>query len=168
MQQIFGWPGQAAIWSKDRKVLAIAKPDADGNFKVENLPAGEYLVGGNMMLDIGTLLRFSLSEDESKVVDIDTSDSSNLSLSTLIVQVLTESGVPIAGADTWLESDDSVIEPAGASTQGQYFVAEPGEYTLHTAYPGYKEFIQPVFLEQIGSPESDFRKSVKFIRLQKE
>ena len=117
-----------------------------------------------MMLDVTTWFSFNLAKRETKSVDIDTADFAKPSLATLKLQVLTEKGIPIPGTDTWLERDDTVIEPVNETRGELFFLTKPGIYTIHTIYPGYREYTERVLLEQI-----DWNKPnaipIKFIRL---
>jgi len=134
------------MWREDKKFAAYLKPGKNGTFQAKNLPAGHYLVGGNIMVDNAALLEFDLLEGEDKSVEINTAEFSKMPLGWLTTQIVGPDGAPITGADVWLESHADVVEPLMNSTQGQSFIAEPGEYTLCASYPGYRKAIQQVLV----------------------
>jgi hypothetical protein len=86
----------------------------------------------------------------------------------LHVRVITENGVPIGGAEVWLQDDAGVIEPITSPGVGQFFVTEPGEYTLVAVYPGYREVTKTVSLEAKDITAARTQDSIVFIRLEKE
>ncbi|GAI11032.1 unnamed protein product, partial [marine sediment metagenome] len=132
------------VWRKDKTVVGYIRPDEKGNYKLDNLPAGEYLVGGNMLIDKGALLEFELAEGEQKNLDIDVPDIPKIEIGSLQVIVVDENGVLLTGVNVWLEGSTGPIEPIVNSGQGVYFVAKPGKYTLHASFTGYKEVRQAV------------------------
>lgn len=156
------------MWREDKKLVAYLKPGKDETFKVKNLPTGHYLVGGNTMLDNAALLEFDLLYGQSKRIDIDTTEWSKMSLGWLLTQIVGPDGSPITGADVWLESHSGVVEPLYNSTQGQYFITEPGEYTLCASYPGYTKVTQQVFVRSHDLQINQAKLSPVVIRLEKD
>jgi hypothetical protein len=135
------------VWTKDRTVIGHIQPDENGNYKLDNLPAGQYMLGGNMLIDSAALLEFELADDEQKTLDIDVPDAPPYRMGSLQVIVLDENGAPIPGPDIRLLGKNSAIEPIANSGQGIYFIAEPGTYTMQTSFPGYKTAEQQVSVE---------------------
>jgi len=135
------------VWRKDKTVVGYIRPDENGDYKLDNLPAGEYLVGGNMLLDKGALLEFELAEGEQKNLDIDVPDIPKTEMGSLQVMVVDENGVPLTAVNVWLQGSTGLIEPIINSDQGVYFVAKPGKYTLQASFTGYKEVRQAVSVE---------------------
>ncbi|GAI15767.1 unnamed protein product, partial [marine sediment metagenome] len=95
------------IWRKDKKVICTIQQNTEGTYKVENLPAGRYFAGGNMLIEKPLLADFELSEDEHKTIDFDTfAWLEELRLKStsgvLFVNVALDNGVPVAGVEVWL------------------------------------------------------------------
>jgi hypothetical protein len=155
------------LWSLDEKITCHISP-SEGSYKIDNLPSGEYSIGNYFIGSVSPLVGFELKEGESKTIDIDISAWSALNQAPLHVRVITENGVPISGADVWLEGEAGVIEPITRTGMGQFFVTEPGEYTLVAVYPGYKEVTKAVSLEAKDITAARTEDSIVFIRLEKE
>jgi hypothetical protein len=135
------------MWSSDEKVRADLSPSTDGTYKIEQLPAGEYLIGSEFIGSTDPLVEFSLSGGESKTIDINTSDWYAMEKASLLVQVIGDNGVPLPGAEVWLEGSVGEIGPLEETHEGHLFVTEPGEYTLRAFYPGYNEATKRVRLK---------------------
>jgi hypothetical protein len=155
------------VWRKDKTVVGHIKPDEKGDYKLDNLPAGEYLAGGNMLIDKGALLEFELEEGEQKKLDIDVPDIPKIEMGSLQVMVVDENGVPLTGVNAWLQGSAGTIEPIMNSGQEVYFVAEPGKYTLHASCIGYKEVKQPVSVETFDLKKKMRQPSPVLLRLDK-
>jgi hypothetical protein len=155
------------MWRDDKKLVAYLKPANDGTFQVKNLPAGHYLIGGDTMVDNTALLELDLLEGQSKRIDVDTAEWSMISVGWLLTQIVGPDGAPITGADVWLESHSGVVEPLTDSSGGQYFIAEPGEYTLCVSYPGYKKVSQKVLTKPRDLQAIQAKPSPVIVRLEK-
>jgi len=155
------------MWRQDKKVIAYVIPDEEGTFKIENLPAGQYSIGGNLMYSKSILATFELIEGQTKTVDLDISNLFDQAIASLHTLVISDNGIPLSGADVWLEGNTGEINPAIVSSQGIYFLTEPGDYILHAVYAGYKEAITNIYLEakDITTSRQD---STVFIRLEKQ
>jgi len=155
------------LFSSDEKIAYHISADEDF-YRTENLPAGEYSIGNYFIGSAAPLVSFSLTEEEEKTVDIDTSGWSALNKASLLTQVVSENGVPITTAEVWLEGDEGVIEPITSTGVGRFFVTEPGEYTLGAVFPGYKEATRNIYLEAKDITAARTEDSTVFIRLEKE
>jgi hypothetical protein len=156
------------IWTQDKLIVAFLIPDEKGGFKLDNLPAGHYYVGGNMLIDSAALLEFELADGEQKTLDINVPDSPKNQSNPLLVLVLDENGTPLLGTKARLLSGKSVIEPIVNSSQGIYFTAEQGTYTLQVDFPGYKTVSQQVSIERFDPKNRQaFRKPV-LVRLERQ
>ncbi len=160
--KFLGWQ---TVWTKDRTVVGQIQPDENFNYKLDNLPAGRYLLGGNMLIDSATLLEFELAEGEQKVLDIDGPDKPPYKMSALQVIVLDENGAPITGADARLRGGNDIIKPVEHIGGGFFFFTEPGTYTLQAGFPGYKTAEQQVRLEDLNTMKS--RPKPVLVRLEK-
>ena len=161
------------MWRQDKKVIAYVIPDEEGTFKIENLPPGQYSIGSNLMYEKGTLATFELLKGQTKTVDLDISNLFDQPLASLHTLVITDNGIPLPGADVWLEGQVGTIEPITRSSQGQFFLTEPGDYILHAVYAGFNESITNIYLEAKDIQAKDIdavrrEDSIVFVRLQKQ
>lgn len=116
----------------------------------------------------GTLATFELLEGQTKTVDLDISNWLDQPIASLHTHVIGENGVPIAGAEVWLEGNAGVIEPITSTGVGQFFTTEPGEYTIHAVHAGYKEAITNIYLEAKDITAARQEDSIVFVRLEKQ
>ena len=161
---------QAAIlFSEDKKVLDYFKADENGAFRIKNLPAGRYFIcaDSEFPTEQTALMEFELTEGEEKIIDIDTTAGPLLPTATLRTMVIDENGVPINGANIWLEGKSEIIEPLRNICDGQFFITRPGVYSLHAVYNGYKQTTKNIKLETTGKLDLDINKPALFIRLER-
>ena len=157
------------LFRSDGEIIGhISRPSNGSAYKIENLPAGRYSIGNYFIASTAPLLEFDLSEGQNKTIDIDTSDWAQLNKASLHTRVLGTNGVPIIGAQVWLKRGGLEIEPLTAVGNGQFFIADPGEHSLHAYYPGHKETSRKIQLE--SSDISSVRKEDEavIIRLQRD
>jgi hypothetical protein len=155
------------LWTQDKSIVASLMPDANDNYKLDNLPAGHYYVGGNMLIDSAALLEFDLADGEQKVLDVNVPDIPKNQIGSLQAMVLDENGSPIPGADVRLQGVAGVIKPVDDSSQGVYFIAEPGTYTLRASFLGYKWAEQQVSVESFDSKTVRNLRKPLLVRLEK-
>jgi len=134
--------------SADQTLLAPIVPGTDGTYKIENLPAGEYEICQSLFDDMIPKATVNLADGQTTQFDIDTSGWDSQARAFLRTVVTTEAGLLLSGAQVWLEGQAGVVEPVTQTSTSQLFAAEPGLYTLHAAYPGFKEAVQEVLLDQ--------------------
>ncbi len=159
--------GSQTVWTKDKTVVSNIKPDTSGNYKLDNLSAGQYLLGGNMLLNNTAILEFELKEGEQKILDIDIPETPHNQVGGLQVVVLDENGALLTGAKAWLQNGASIVEPV-ADIGGFYFVTEPQKYTLHAKFTGYKELTQQVQIEILDLKTTKRPPEPVFVRLEKQ
>ncbi|MGD1043157.1 MAG: hypothetical protein ABR913_08880 [Sedimentisphaerales bacterium] len=132
------------LWRDGKETVCYIKSDANGNYEFNNLPAGKYHLSADFLTNSETLLEFELAEGEQKVLDIDAVNMQRNRKGVLYVFALNEYGVPMTTGDIRLEENQTVIEPIILGAPSFFFMAEPGKYTLHAKFAGYREAIQPV------------------------
>lgn len=144
-------PVPLVMVSANEKIMVTLQPAEDGGYKIEHIPAGEYSIGrwswSGKDVEVKLPIKITLAEGENKKFDIDASNWDVAQQSFLSIQVVSENGLLLTKAEAWLEGSIDDIEPMHKSNQGQMFVAEPGEYTLHTTCDGYEEDVRNVSLE---------------------
>jgi hypothetical protein len=148
-------------------VLAYVHSFGDGTYTNENLPAGEYRIGSYYTINTAPLASFSLDDGQTINVDIDPSVLSSLNRGTLQTQVLGWQGEPLSHVRVWLDNERTRIEPFKVTENGQFFVAEPGWYTLHVDCPGYEMVARPIYLEGEDLFAGAWGEATMIMRLQK-
>jgi hypothetical protein len=161
------FPAGQTIWKRDKSIVGYIMPDAGLDFKLDNLPAGHYYVGGNMLVDCAALLEFDLVDGEQKVLDVNVPDDYKSQSNPLRVMALDENGAPLSGAEVCLLSGEGIIEPVVESSQVIYFLAEQGSYTLQVNFPGYKTRIQQVSIEKFDPNNIQALSKPVFVRLER-
>jgi len=157
------------IWTEDKSIAASLMPDEKGNFKLDNLPAGHYYVGGNMLIDSAALLEFELADDEQKIIDINIPDNPfKKQTGTLQVVVIDENGSLIPGVEVSLLGDEGVIKPVTNPDGMIYFMAEEGTYTLQVNFPGYKAATQQVSIEKFDMKNIQALRKPFLLRLERQ
>jgi hypothetical protein len=156
------------IWTKNKSIVAPLIPDLNDDYKLNNLPAGHYYVGGNMLIDSAALLEFDLADGEQKILDINVPDSPKNQSGPLLVLVLDENGVPLLGTKARLLGGENVIEPIVDSSQGIYFTAEKGTYKLQVDFPGYKAATQQVSIERFDPKNIQALRKLVLVRLERQ
>jgi protocatechuate 3,4-dioxygenase beta subunit len=163
-----GHKAAMTLWTKNKSTIAPLRPDPNFNYKLDNLPAGHYYVGGNMLIDSEELFEFDLADGEQKVLDVNVPDSPKNQSSPLLVMVLDENGSPLLGAEVRLLGGKGVIEPIVDSSQGIYFMTEQGVYTLQVNFPGYKAATQQVSIERFDPKNIQALRKPVLVRLERQ
>jgi hypothetical protein len=161
------YPAGQTIRSKDKTFECSLVPDKNGNYNLENLPAGHYIVGSYLPTVNTPLLEFELMEDEQKVIDIDIPQTPQSSKGMLHLMVLDENGAVLPGAKAWLEGGTGTVEPS-EEIVGFFFLAEPQKYMLQVKFTGYKEFTKQVQIESIDLQKTQRSSGPVFVRLEKQ
>lgn len=138
--------------SIDQEVTLAFRPDNDGSYRIDYLPAGDYIIGkASVALSrYSNLKEFSLTEGENKILDVEIDANNNGREGYLVVMVVTEDGLPLAGTEVWLERYGEMVYPHFDSDKSKSFAGDAGNYTLYAQYPGYKMIQQTV---QVKSKE---------------
>jgi hypothetical protein len=155
------------IRNSDGTVVNPITTTGDGTYRVDHLPAGAYSIGGYYTIATAPLATFALSEGETKTVDVDPSALSWVNKAALHTQIIDDTGSPLAQASIWLEGDNGRADPYKVTEQGQFFVTEPGDYTLYAACPGYETFTRQMSLEGQDLMATGIYNATLIIELQK-
>ncbi|MGA2092763.1 MAG: hypothetical protein ABSH16_05065 [Sedimentisphaerales bacterium] len=156
------------LWSKDKLITAHLMPDPNLNYKLDNLPAGHYYLGGSSLTESEALLEFDLADGEQKVLDINVPDDTlkNQNDSQWIT-VLDENGALMPGAEVHLLDGTGEIEPWINSGEYISFKAGEGTYTLQVSFPGYKTETKQVTIEKFDPNNMQARRKPFIVRLEK-
>jgi hypothetical protein len=125
------------------------RPAADGSYKIGNLPFGDYIIGKTAVAlsRQSKLKEVSLSANEHKNLNIEIGDIGKGYDGYLVVLVVTEEGLPLAGTDVWLERAGETVVPHFDGDKSKSLKGEPGEWILHARYPGYKSVRRKVAMK---------------------
>jgi hypothetical protein len=155
------------LWSLDEKIIAHIYAKAGGIYRIENLPAGRYIIGNYFIKNAAPFVTFDLAEGESKIIDIDPSKFPALRIGTLVVQVVGSDSTPITASQVWLEGQGQKITPMTSSSEGLYFIAPVGTYVLHVEAAGHGPSITNVQLEQTNLSQGQLERAKILVRLQR-
>lgn len=154
------------LWSDDRRLLAFIAANAEGTYKLEQLPAGRYMIRETDLRDTPVLLEFSLSEGEHKVLDLTPENITQPPPAPpprgfVAISVFTTDGMPLP-CHLSVAGPQGDVTPHTSDDGRASFAAEPGEYTLHVRHPGFKPVERAVLLrdlkaEGITAAESEVR-----------
>jgi len=122
------------------------QPAADGSYEIGNLPAGDYIIGrASVALSRQSKIKeVSLKSGENKKLDIEVDTIGRQYGGYLVVVVVTEEGLPLAGTKVLLEEVGNVIEPHFDSDKSKSFAGDAGEYILIAEHPGYRKVQQRI------------------------
>jgi hypothetical protein len=117
-----------------------------GSYEIGNLPAGDYIIGrASIALSRQSKIKeVSLKSGENKKLDIEVDRVGKKYGGYLVVVIVTEEGLPLAGTNVWLEKGGNIIEPHFDSDKNKSFAGDVGEYTLYAECPGFKTVQQKV------------------------
>jgi RNA polymerase sigma factor (sigma-70 family) len=130
----------------DQTLTMEVVQSADGSYAIENLPADDYIIG-RARVALGRqskIKEVSLKSGENKTLDIEVESIGRKDGGYLVVMVVTEGGLPLAGAKAWLGKGGDIIEPHFDSDKSKSFAGDAGEYVLYAEYPGYIKIQQRV------------------------
>ncbi|NIP25564.1 MAG: hypothetical protein GWN67_14305 [Phycisphaerae bacterium] len=142
-------PQSLLLRSVDQTITMDIRPAADGSYKIANLPFGDYIIGKTAVAlsRQSTLKEVSLGAGEHKNLDIEIGDIQKGNDGYLVVLVVTEDGLPLAGTDVWLQRVDETVFPHFEGDKSKSLKGEPGEWILNARYPGYKSVRQKVIMK---------------------
>ncbi len=132
------------LTSQDGTVRAYIPQKDGGAYAVENLPPGEYRIGGYYKVQTSEATCFALTAGQDAALDV-VNEFSSLNKGHLHMQVVDSEYAPIA-ANAWLEGPASKIEPYKIDYDGWYFATQPGDYALVVSCLGRGDYRYPVTL----------------------
>jgi hypothetical protein len=140
------------LWSADESMVGVIFPNEDGLYRLENLPAGQYLLKEKDTRDAETLLKISFTEGEAKTLDItpDMLDKSS-PLGFTSIRTYTTAGLPLAGCEVRFDNPADAPRLNGSQDGRMGFVGKPGTYKATIEYPGFKPLPATVELKNVGS-----------------
>jgi hypothetical protein len=123
------------------------KPNPDGFYYVDTLPAGTYFIGNPYLRDRAPYAVFEIAPGEHKGIDINPRTWTHPGQGLLAVLVTDAQQVPIPMAQAWLEGPAGRIDPTVHTDREQIFVVPAGTYRVHATYEGLETRHKEVSVE---------------------
>ena len=148
------------LWRHEKDILGVITPDPNGCFGIDDLPAGDYVIGSTLafLYDTPALTELRLDPHAHQTVDLDLSASPLEEIAYLTVQVVDESGITRDDATVLLEGALGLIEPISSTQLGYVFIATPGRHRLDVELPGHRRIEKDITLQAIpaeaGEPQT--------------
>lgn len=131
--------------STDQTIRMSVISSSDGGYRLANLPAGDYTIG-SAWTDFRTQ-EVSLGRGEHKSLDVHIPDPGVSRDGYLVVQVISEDGLPLTGTTVWLDRSGQAIYPHFDTDKGKSFKGQAGEYLLNAQHPGFAPVRQRVLMK---------------------
>jgi beta-lactamase regulating signal transducer with metallopeptidase domain len=127
----------------------------DHRYRIGGLPAGTYQIvsQGKLSVPVQTV---TLAEGEVKNLDLKGPEWDRIAtMTSLFVLTFDAKGLGLPGTEAWLEGPDGTLKPERSGEMSHTFIGQPGDYTLHVRYPGYKESVRKIRMEPWKRPNDD-------------
>lgn len=154
--------------STDNRLLAGLEISRDGRFDIESLPASEYFLTTQSIINADRLATFTLAAGENRSISLPkltTSVSSNQGF--LRVTPFTADGLPLPGCEVTLTGAKGPV-PRQTIQSGQVsFMTEPGAYRLSVSYPSFAPVTKQIEVkgtEKNGRWGTDHELNVTLVR----
>jgi len=140
------------IWNPQRQFGYILNAGEKSTYRLETLPAGRYILTDPFNLDGKPMRKITLADGQTEKLDLDpaacgVTAGKSSSMGSLRLCVVAGNGVPVPGAEVYLDGLGGRIQPATGNDWDIYFRGPPGEYTLQASYPGLGTAGRRVHLE---------------------
>ncbi len=131
--------------SKDNRLFASKSLTPKGRFEFDGLPAGDYYLTQQGVVEADKLAVFSLAAGEKKTIALpDTPVSQGFPRGFLQVCPFTTEGLPLPGCRIRLSGPKGDVPVQSSQSGRTAFVPEPGPYQLSVAFPGFVSVSQSV------------------------
>jgi beta-lactamase regulating signal transducer with metallopeptidase domain/protocatechuate 3,4-dioxygenase beta subunit len=152
------------LWSQNGRWMGYLRADSDGSYRMQNLPAGEYLIREKATRNAHVIYQVTLQEGERKTLDFssDMFEPDPVTRGFLSVHPYTSNGVPLP-CRPYLEGPDGQVTPHSSQRGRVTFSGKPGTYTLVIDYPGFETIRRSVEMQPVnpeGAPTGDYRINV--------
>lgn len=153
------------LWSSDGRLRATLIPDRDdGSYRMEHLPAGEYLVRKADTRDGHVIQKVTLREGEQMTLEFtpDTIVPDTSTRGFILVHPYTSNGIPLP-CHPRLEGPDGKLAPISTQNARIGFNGKPGTHTLVIEYPGFETLRRQVEMSPVnqnGEPTGEYRINV--------
>ncbi|HEV3298638.1 MAG TPA: carboxypeptidase-like regulatory domain-containing protein [Planctomycetaceae bacterium] len=129
--------GYMQLRSKDGQWAGSIEIKPNGSFEMAGLPAGEYFLTQQAVIDADAMATFSLAEGEMKTISLTEEAFKQPSNGFLMVKAHTPEGLPLPGCQVTLTgAKGDVLNRTSQSDQVSFSTA-PGPYRLAVSYPGF-------------------------------
>lgn len=136
------------ILFNQEKSLVMPLHGQDGQYKLTQIPPGDYHVGNAFLGDMAPLESFTLTADTQAFhLPIDTQQWINAEQGLISVQVAGQDGLPLMSAEAWLTNDVGTLTPILRTDAELIFIAPIGDYTLTVSHDGFEPHTETVTIE---------------------
>lgn len=165
---VFSSPVQQSLllWNAEKTITVHISPPGEP-FLVERLPAGRYMIGNYFFAELAPLVEFTLAEGEHRIIDLDTGNWST-EIGNLIVRVISDTGIILSHAETWLEGPTGRVGPSSNDGHAIGFYVPPGDYVLVSQCPGYQSYSKSITIEpyKLHTTESKYQTQIIQLKAQ--
>lgn len=152
------------VWSEDGRWHGTANVEADGTFRLENLPAGKWLIRDRDTRNWPPVAAFELQEGEEKTINLTEADGLNRASPDGFGQITayTSNGV-ITPCHVTLTGPDGDISERSRQFGRVTFTAPPGEYEATIRLKGFATQTRRILLQpadENGRPAADWATAV--------
>ncbi len=131
--------------SKDNRLFASKSLTPEGRFEFDGLPAGDYYLTQQGVVEADKLAVFTLAAGERRTIALpDTPVSQGFPRGFLQVCPFTTEGLPLPGCRIRLSGPKGDVPVQSSQSGRTSFVPEPGSYQLSVAFPGFVSVSQSV------------------------
>lgn len=141
------------LWSRDGRISGVLIPDQDdGSYRMEHIPAGEYLIRKADTRDGHVIQKVNLQEGEQKTLDFtpDTIIPDPVTSGFLMVHSFSSEGIPLP-CSPLLEGPEGILMPQSSQRANYGFIGKPGTYTLVIEYLGFETLRRGVELKPVSN-----------------
>ena len=146
------------VWSQDQRLLGQIMPKEDGTYRLENIPAGEYLIRRFDTRDADVIAKETLVEGETKTLDLSAADVPSEAMQrrgACFVLVYTPDGRPLPGCRFEFPGAARTPDLSSAQDGRVVYVDKAGQYEATIAYPGFKTLRETLALKPTSGPVPD-------------
>ena len=136
--------GYMQLRSKDGRWAGSIEIKPDGSFEMDGLPAGEYFLTQQAVIEADTMATFSLAEGEKKTISLTEEAFKQRSNGFLMVKAYTPEGLPLPGCQVTLTGAKGDVPNRTSQSEQVSFSTAPGRYRLAVSYPGFALVTKPV------------------------
>jgi hypothetical protein len=129
--------GYMQLRSKDGRWAGSIEIKPDGSFEMDGLPAGEYFLTQQAVIDADAMATFSLAEGEKKTISLTEEAFKQPSNGFLMVKAYTPEGLPLPGCQVTLTGAKGDVPNRTSQSDQVSFSTAPGPYRLAVSYPGF-------------------------------
>jgi beta-lactamase regulating signal transducer with metallopeptidase domain/protocatechuate 3,4-dioxygenase beta subunit len=153
--------------SSDNRLQGILDVKPDGKFEFAGLPAGDYFLTQQAIVNADALAVFTVADGETKSISVAGKllGWRQLPRGFLQIRPYTVDGLPLPGCHVTLTGPKGEIDRNGSQNGQVTFISNPGVYQLAVTYPGFKSVARQVEMKSTQDGRWSARDNVLNVRL---